>query len=111
MNMKWDQNNYLTKMLRSCENENIKQWNILKPHVENELRSLLLMIEWLIQMKSAGEINTEQARIHIDIQKNSMRTRLMSLPGVSMIESEHLINNAIDSVRKELYNQIEWIIL
>lgn len=109
--MKRDRQSYLKLMLRACEEQQIEQWQNIKAHAENELRSLLLMIEWLAEMKTAGEISTEQARIHIDIQKNTMRTRLMSLPGISMVAAEHLINNAIDSVRKDLYEEIGWVIV
>lgn len=69
------------------------------------------MLFWLDEMKHSGEMDTEQARIHIDIQKTTMRTRLMALPGISVVEAEHIINDAIDSIRKEIYDNLEWVII
>ena len=56
-------------------------------------------------------MTTEQARVYIDIHKNTMRTRLMTLPNITIIDAEHIINTGIDSIRKELYSQMEWVII
>ncbi len=69
------------------------------------------MLEWINKMNRQNEMSTEQARIHIDIQKNTMRTRLMTLPNISMMDAEHIINTAIDSIRKKLYEQMDWVII
>jgi hypothetical protein len=101
----------LTTMLKSCESVGFLQWNEIKPHAENEFKSLLLTLSWLQEMKGKQNITTEQARIHIDIQKNTMRTRLMALPNVSMLDAEHIINTGIDSVRKSIYSNMDWLII
>lgn len=69
------------------------------------------MLYWLDTMQKTAEMNTEQARIHVDIQKTTMRTRLMALPDLNVVETEHLINEAIDSIRKEVYKDLNWIII
>jgi hypothetical protein len=40
-----------------------------------------------------------------------MRTRLMAIPGISMIDAEHIINCAIDSIRKDVYEKTDWVII
>jgi predicted DNA-binding protein (UPF0251 family) len=109
--MKPTQQKYLKKMVDSCESSRIVFWPEIKQYAEHEFKSLLLMIDWLEQMKLQEEMSTEQARIHVDIQKNTMRTRLMALPGIDMIIAEKIINSAVDSIRKELYNEADWVII
>jgi ERCC4-type nuclease len=98
-------------MLNACEKMTIQQWDLIKPHAEHEFRGLLMMLEWTNTMNRQREMTTEHARIHIDIHKNTMRTRLMSLPNITMIDAEHIINTAIDSIRKQLYDRMDWVII
>ncbi|MES2559715.1 MAG: hypothetical protein V4590_08250 [Bacteroidota bacterium] len=105
------QNMLIQLMLTACEKIDIKQWDTIKPHAEHEFKGLLIMLEWINKMNRQNEMSTEQARIHIDIQKNTMRTRLMTLPNISMMDAEHIINTAIDSIRKKLYEQMDWVII
>lgn len=105
------QNQYIPVMIDACKKSNFKHWNSIEAHAENEFRSLVLMLKWLNEMRTNKEMTTEEARIHIDIQKNTMRTRLMALPNITMVESEHIINKAIDSIRPDLYAQMDWIII
>lgn len=109
--MNTTQHNLLNLMLNACETMHIPQWEVIKPHAEHEFEGLLIKLNWIMEMKQQQEMNTEQARIHIDIQKNTMRTRLMALPSLSMLEAEHLINTAIDSVRQKIYEETDWIII
>lgn len=106
-----EQNNYLNRMLKACEQKPVSNWETIRPYAENEFRGLLLLLDWVGNMKKYGEMDTELARIHIDIQKNTMRTRLMVLPDVTLTEAELIINHAIDSIRQELYQKMGWVII
>ncbi len=98
-------------MLFACEKAEFKNWNSIKPFISNELTSLILMLKWIKDMKLKNEMDAEQARIHLDIQKNTTRTRLMALPDMTMLEADHLINQSIDAIRKEIYEYIGWVII
>jgi hypothetical protein len=105
------QTTHISTMMEACNQTHFTHWQLIKPHAEVEFRSLLLILNWLNEMKHKQEMTTEQARIHIDIQKTTMRTRLMALPEVTMVESEQIINIGIDSIRKDLYKQMDWVII
>jgi hypothetical protein len=98
-------------MLSTCASSGFTHWNQAENFLKVEFNSLLLMVKWLNEMKLQGEMTTEQARIHIDIQKNTMRTRLMALPNMPVVEIEHMMNAGIDSIRKELYSEMNWLII
>lgn len=102
---------YLKLMLNGCDFAQIPHWEMIRPHAENEFRGLILIIKWLSNNRKEHSMSIEQARIHIDIHKNTMRTRLMALPGIDMIIAENIMNTAIDSIRKELYTEMDWVII
>ncbi len=101
----------IQQMTNACEKMSISHWESIKPYAEHEFKGLLMKLEWINQMKRQKEMTTEQARVYIDIHKNTMRTRLMTLPNITIIDAEHIINTGIDSIRKELYSQMEWVII
>jgi hypothetical protein len=109
MEMHCDQNTYLHKMISACESG--RQWNRVKPMAEIEFRSLLMMIEWAEQMKTSGEFDLEQARIHVSLQKNMMYLRFQEVSGLPVNEAAQVINDAIGSVRKDLHEWVEWVII
>lgn len=98
-------------MLAACEEQKIMDWNNIKPRISNELQSFTLMVKWLKEMQVKGEMDTEQARIHIDIQRNTMRTRLMAMPGIDMRTAEQILNRSIDAVRKEIFEYLGWVVV
>jgi hypothetical protein len=102
---------YIIRMLQACENTEIPGWDTVKPHAENEFRGLLLMLDWLNKMQRDSEMSPTLARIHVDIQKNTMRTRLMALPGITLVLAEQIITGGIDSIRKDLYAEMEQVII
>lgn len=109
--MNTTQAQYLSTMLDACDKADFAYWHNIKPHAETEFNSLLQILLWLARQRQNNEITTEQARIHVDIQKNTMRTRLMTLHSISMVEAEHIINTAIDSIRADFYTQMDWVII
>jgi hypothetical protein len=98
-------------MLDACEETAVNAWHLVKPYAEIEFTGLLHMIDWLHRMKQQSKLTTEEARIHIDIQKATMRTRLMAIPGISMTDAERIINCAVDSIRKDVYDKTNWVII
>lgn len=107
--MKKNRDLLLQKMLASGNNRKYSE-NVIQ-QIKVEFESLLLMLAWLNEMMDKKELSVEEARIHIDIQKNTMRTRLMGLPGISLLEAEHLINEGVDAIRSEIYSEVRNVII
>jgi hypothetical protein len=109
--MNHTQAQYLSTMVNACSKAQFNNWDSTRPHAENEFNSLLQILLWLAEMRKSNEMTTEQARIRVDIQKNTMRTRLMTLPSVGMVDAEHIINTGIDSIRTDFYTHMDWVII
>jgi hypothetical protein len=98
-------------MMNVCESMKIPAWSQVKPMVANELNSFILMLTWIKQMQEQQLFTKEQARIHIDIQRTTMRTRLMALPEIDILTADHLLNNCVDAIRKEIYEYLGWVLV
>jgi hypothetical protein len=104
-----DRKSYMSCMISACEQKNILNWEVVRPHAENEFLGLLLMLEWVGKKQKDIHMSTELARIYIDMQKNTMRNRLMSLAGLTLKDAESIIARAVDSIRKDFYEKTEGI--
>jgi hypothetical protein len=99
------------KMLAQCESYQLNDWTRLKPLLAAELEGFILMLKWIKQMQEMNEITIDQARIHVDIQRNTMRTRIAALPGMDLLRVEGVLNKCIDSIRTDIYNYLGWVLL
>lgn len=100
----------LNKMVQVFEKLEVDNKEMLAPMVRNELNSFVLMLLWIKDMQQSSEMDTTQARIHIDIQRHTMRTRLMSFPGITLHGAEDILNQCIDVVRKDIFDYLGWIV-
>ncbi|HRN62218.1 MAG TPA: hypothetical protein PK743_06705 [Luteimonas sp.] len=75
------------------------RWPDIRDYGDVEAKKLaqtLVMIEALIV---SGKINEEQARLHLDIQRNATRMVLLTLEGLGILAVEEAINAALAVVR------------
>lgn len=71
----------------------------IKRYAQSEAKKLaetLVMIEKLVR---AGKIDEEEARLHLQLQKNATRTVLLTIEGLGMLAVEAAINAALDGVK------------
>jgi predicted HTH domain antitoxin len=90
----------LSKNILSAFKEELQdRWPDVKEYGKaeaNKLAQTLVMIEAL---SAAGKINEEQAGLHLEIQKNAVRTVFLTLEGLGMLAVEAAINAALAVVR------------
>ena len=83
----------------------------IRDYAEAEAKKLahtLVMIEALIV---SGKINHEQAMLHIEIQKNAIRTVLLATEGLGILAVEAAINKALDVVKNTVNSAIGFALL
>lgn len=73
-----------------------------------EFRKLGETLMNIQKMKRAGEIDKEEARILIEIQKNAMRSVMLTVEGLGVIAVEQAINAALRVVRDAVNSAIGW---
>ena len=87
------------------------KWKKVKPLAELQLKSIIHNLEQIAELKLQGKITEEQARLHLTIQKESIRTILLSFEGIGIVTAEEAINSALSSVKTIVNKAIGWKIL
>ena len=87
------------------------RWKKVKPLAELQLKSIIHNLELIAELKLQGKITEEQARLHLTIQKESIRTILLSFEGIGIVTAEEAINSALSSVKTIVNKAIGWKIL
>ena len=87
------------------------KWKKVKPLAELQLKNIIHNLEQIAELKIQGKITEEQARLHLTIQKESIRTILLSFEGIGIITAEEAINSALNSVKTIINKTIGWKIL
>jgi hypothetical protein len=86
-------------------------WKEAKPYAEMEFRNFAQNLVMIEKLKLQGVINKEKALIHIDIQKNSFRTVLLTIEGLGVLAVEAALNAALGVIKKTVNTAIGWILL
>ncbi len=87
------------------------KWKKVKPLAELQLKSIIHNLEQIAELKLQGKITEEQARLHLTIQKESIRTILLSFEGIGIVTAEEAINSALSAVKTIVNKAIGWKIL
>ena len=74
----------------------------IKQFAEAEARKIATSMAEIAALRASGVIGDEEARLHLDIQKNASRAVLMAIKGIGIIAAEQAINAAFDVVRSAL---------
>ncbi|HEX5183966.1 MAG TPA: hypothetical protein VFW19_12560 [Allosphingosinicella sp.] len=67
-------------------------------YAAQEAKKLATSAAEIAQMRATGEIDDEEARLHLDIQARASRAVLMGIEGVALIGAEQAIDSALDVI-------------
>lgn len=87
------------------------KWKKVRPMAELQLKSILHNLEQIAALKIKGKITEEQARLHIKIQKESIRTILLSFEGIGIVAAEQVINETLAVIKNTANKYIGWKLL
>jgi transposase len=71
-------------------------------YAQSEAKKLVTSAAEIAQLRLSGQIDDEEARLHLEIQKNASRAVLMAIEGISIIAAEQAINAALTVVGNAL---------
>lgn len=98
-------------MLQAAKTSLTSHWKEAAPYAEKEMHAFAENIKLIAKLKLEGKISFEQARLHVDIQKNAMRIVLLTIEGLGILAVEAAINAAIDAARTTVNKAIGWTLL
>jgi len=87
------------RMLAAAAGPLEDQWPDAKAYAELEFTKLAQTLLMIQTNYALGQINKTEARLLIDIQRNAMRSVLLTIQGLGAIAVEQAINAALKTVR------------
>jgi len=109
--MSLDAGDLASKMFEAFKGELSAKWPEVKDYAEAETKKLAENFVMIEKLKSAGEINEEQAKLHHDIQRNASRSVLLTIEGLGLIAVEQAINAAMDVLKETVNGALDFALL
>jgi ACT domain-containing protein len=106
-----DANELLEKMLKAVKKSLEDKWPQVRDLARSEFGKFARNIEDIRDMKKRKKITKAQAALQLDIQKNSIKTVLLTEEGLGLLAVEAAINAALDAIRATVNKAIGWALL
>jgi len=101
----------LNSMLEAVKKSLEKKWPQVRNLATSEFKKFAQNIEDIKAMKKKRSITRQQALLQLDIQKNSIKTVLLTEEGLGLLAVEAAINAALDAVRSTVNKAIGWALI
>ncbi|MBV6477839.1 MAG: hypothetical protein HGGPFJEG_00583 [Ignavibacteria bacterium] len=98
----------LSPMLDAAKGELTKYWNDVKPYAQKEIKAMIENLKLIYKLKQQGKITEEQAKLYLNLQKNSFKIVLLTFQGLSILTVENTINAVLKSVKDTVNSVIGW---
>ena len=99
------------KMVQAAADSLKGKWPSVKDFAEAEFKHLAETLALIIRLKAEGKITEDQAKLHLDIQKNTTRMVLLTAEGLSLLIVETAINAALKVVRDTINTAIGFALI
>jgi len=99
------------KMLEAFKGKLSEKWPDVKEYAKTESKKLAENFVLIERLKISGEITEEQAKLHVEIQKNATRAVLLTIEGLGLIAVEEAINAAMDVLRDTINTALNFTLL
>lgn len=101
----------LRQMLDAAKTSFDEQWPGIQALALTAFKTLAQNMVDITSLKATGNITEEQARLLIDIQKNAIKTVLLTEKGLGLLAVEAAINAALNVVSGAVNTAIGWKLL
>lgn len=92
--------NALAEQLRGVLKGELRTfWPEIKEYAKTESLKLAQTLAMIETLRSLGKLTTQQAELHLQIQKNAMRSVLLTVEGLGLLAVESAINAALQVVK------------
>ncbi len=103
-----DKSKLAENMLVAAKGVFAKKWPEVEEYAGMEFKKIAESIDAIERMKLSGRITEEQARLHLDIQKNATRTVFLALEGLGILIVEQAIKAALSVIKDTVNSALGW---
>ncbi|WP_026897427.1 hypothetical protein [Daejeonella oryzae] len=79
-----------------------KSWKNLEPYAEHEFRQFAENAEFLATLKLLGQIDEEELKARIEIQRLSLKNVLLTIEGIGLVAAQNVVNAVFSIVQKAI---------
>ena len=98
-------------MLGAFKTQLVDKWPEIKTYGESEMKKLAQTLVMIEQLKLSGEITAEQAKLHLQIQKNAVRVVMLTIEGLGLLAVETAINSALGVVKSAVNTALGFVLI
>ena len=99
------------RMLAAAQEVLAAKWPEIKEYADSETKKLAQSLVAIEKLRLSGQLTEEQARLHLDIQKNASRTLLLTLEGLGLLAAEQAINAALRAVKDTVNTALGFVLI
>jgi hypothetical protein len=98
-------------MVGAFKTQFVSKWPAIKTYGESEMKKLAQTLVMIEQLTKAGQITAEQAKLHLQIQKNATRVVMLTIEGLGLLAVEAAINAALDVVKSTVNTALGFVLI
>ena len=104
--------NALADQLRGVLKTELRtDWPEIKEYAKTESAKLAQTLVMIETLRTVGKLSDQQAELHLQIQKNAMRSVLLTVEGLGLLAVEHAINAALGLVKDQVNAAVGFALL
>jgi hypothetical protein len=92
---KVDYSQVVKDMLAAVEKVLKKKWPEIRDYAGSEIKKIAETVAFIERKRADGSMTEEEAKLYLDLQKNSSRAVLAALKGMTLVAAEEAINAAL----------------
>lgn len=99
------------QMLKASKDVFAGKWPKVKNYAESEFKKLAETLVMIEKLRLSNQLTDEEAKLHLQIQKNAARAVLLTLQGLGLITVEQAMNTALSVVRKTVNTAVGFTLI
>jgi len=101
----------VTSMLQAAQGVLAHKWPDARDYAEAEFRRIGEAIAFIEGQRALNAISEDRARMHLEMQKNTASSVLLTLEGLSALAVEIAINAALDVVKSTVNTAVGFVLI
>lgn len=95
-------------MLQAARRSLGDDWGEARDYARTAFNNLARTLQMIERLMRRGKVTRQQARILLEIQKNTTRTVLLTVEGLGVVAAERAIDAALDAARDVVNRALGW---
>jgi hypothetical protein len=101
----------ISQMVGAAKPELADKWPVIKDLAESSFKNLAQNIIDIEKMSLAGTISPEQARLLLNMQKNSAKIVMLSVETMGLVAVENALNAALNILKTTVNTALGFILI